>query len=112
MVMALMAVNPAPVAAEYFFTQRGAEKVTKDAVNKRYGYSRYATGVYCRGRKARGGRIARTSITDGCARGQSRLKAAARNGEDSIFGQMLIVGHSGAGSYGYRVQNGAYCEDA
>jgi hypothetical protein len=99
----------APAAANYYYSERGAEKVTKDAVKKRYDYSRYEMGVSCRPQGAASADsryLYHRWVCTWAAPSKGRCDSA----DETIFGQMLIVGRSGAGAYSYKVLSGAHCD--
>jgi hypothetical protein len=105
-----MATVAAPVQAEWYFTERGAEKVTRDAVYKRYGYSRFDLSVVCRPQGADDADPAykyHRWVCSWATSSKDRCDDASRY----IVGTMLIAGHSGAGSYGYKALRGAQCTD-
>lgn len=100
----------APASAEYFFTESGAERVTKDAVHKRYGYSRYELGVSCRPQGARSA-DSRFKYHRWVCTWAAPAKGRCDGGEETIFGQMLLVGRSGPGAYTYKITKGAFCDN-
>jgi hypothetical protein len=100
-----LALAPQAVTAEYYFSERGAQRVTKDAARKLYGYNRYTMGVYCRPQGQR-----RTDPRFKYHRWVCTWAADDEGCEpEPAFGEMLIVGRSGRGSYGYKVLRGAHC---
>lgn len=99
----------APAAANYYYSENGAEKVTKDAVKKRYGYSRYEMGVSCRPQGAASA-DSRYLYHRWVCTWAAPAKGRCDSSDEAIFGQMLIVGRSGAGAYSYKVLSGEHCD--
>jgi len=100
--------TPHAASAEYFFSESGAEKVTRDVVFKRYGYSRYTLGVSCRPQGRRKADPAYTYhrwVCGWAASGENRCDGI----DESVGGRVLLIGRSGRGRYSYIVQRGAQC---
>jgi hypothetical protein len=106
---AFLAVAPA-AHAEWYFTERGAQKMTRDAVHAEYGYNRSTLAVSCRPKDMAEADPAYKYHRWVCAWGAPAMDRC-EGGEDAIFGQLIIAGHTGAGSYGYKVQRGATCQE-
>lgn len=108
-ISAVVLTLPAASNAEYYFTDSGAQRVTKDLVHKLYGLNRYTLGVYCRPQGADRGDPAFKYHRWACA-WAARQSGLCTHAYDSIYGQVLIVGRSGRGTYSYRVLHGEHCD--
>lgn len=110
-VAACAATVPASAQAEYFFSQRGAQTVTRDFLWKKYDMNRYNTIAVCRpqGEAAADSRYKyHRWVCEWGEGGGSRHTVFCRDGY-WLTGRVLVVGISGRGRYGTRVIQGGRC---